>query len=201
MDQKKFQINKPNTKKKFEVDEDKPKKKFVIEPGNWVQQRNANDCGPALILNALGELGVVVPDRNIEDVRNTVNRIRGSTPLPATGWFVSSDVGRYLSDVAGLRVEEYAANPYRKQEVIDAVEAVFRARAFDLLYITVGRHFRGILNKNNQLVLLDSFKSGPETVSPEDAWGLIERSINAGEGMRIERVGIVKRGEAAYLGL
>lgn len=199
MDQKKFQINKP---KKFEIQEDKPKKKFVIESGTsyaWTQQRNANDCGPALILNSLGELGITVQDRSIEDVRGTVNRIRGSSPLPATGWFLTSDVGRYLSEIGRLRVEEYVPLPYRKKEVFDAVESVFRARSFDLIYITIGRHFRGILNKNNELILLDSFTSGPETLSSEQAWNLISRTLNATDGTRIERVGVVTRGEVGYV--
>ena len=72
MDQKKFQIHQSIVPKKFEIQSDKSKKKFVIEqgtPDDWIQQRNSNDCGPALILNSLRGLDVSVPDKNIDDVR------------------------------------------------------------------------------------------------------------------------------------
>lgn len=202
MDQKKFQIHKPNVQKKFEIEPDKPKKKFIVEsgtPDNWTQQRNSNDCGPALLLNSLRELSIEVPDKTIGDVRVTVNAIRGNSPLPPTGWFLSSDVGRYFSEVAKLRVEEFMPRPYERQEVAHLVESRFRDRSFDLIYITIGRHFKGILNKQNELILLDSFKSCPEVLSSEQALELIKQTLNATDGTRIEVIGVVSRGESGYV--
>lgn len=199
---KKFEVTEPD-KKKFVIDEPKKfevKKKFEIEneKPNWFKQENSDDCGPCLILNALAELEIQTLDRDIQSVRNKVNQSRGqSEQLAPGGWFRSTDVGQYLSD-AGLDVDEYPVRPYERQATHDSIKQIFDEGSFDFIYITLGRHFRGIIRKEGQLMLLDSFKTGPENITADSAWSLIEDTINVSSDTVMQRVGVVRRGTPGY---
>ena len=197
----KFEIHQPNEepRKKFEI-QNPEKKKFQIEnsPQQWFQQENTNDCGPCLVLNALNELGVETAERSIEAVRNKVNQTRGrSEQLDTNGWFRTSDVGRYLSE-NGLGVDEYATRQFEKVENLAKIKQIFDNQNFDFIYVTLGSHFRGIVNKEDQLILLDSFNTGPRVIENNEAWSLIENTVNSGEGMRLGVVGIVRRSNPGY---
>ena len=193
---KKFEIN-PPVKKKFEVE--KPRKKFEIQgSGRWFQQENSNDCGPCLILNALNELGIQTTEHDIKSVREKVSQSRGQSELlRENGWFRTSDVGRYLSE-AGLGIDEYATRQFEKVENLTAIKQIFDNRLFDFIYITLGNHFRGIVNKDAQLILLDSFNNGPQVIENDGAWKLIENTVNSSEGMNLGVVGIVRRNNPGY---
>ena len=54
------------------------------------------------------------------------------------------------------------------------------------------------MNKEGQLILLDSFDTGRQIIDSNTAWKLIENTVNSSNGTRIERVGIVKRDNPGY---
>jgi hypothetical protein len=205
---KRFQI-----KKHFQITSEQnapqgtPKKRFVITsetppetPHAWFKQSNEDDCGPCLILNSLPRLDPGYTTSNIAEVRASVNsmrRARGLEELPATANLTSEDLGRYLAQAGRLEVEEFPVLPYEAQEVLQAVDTNLMQRQFDLIYTTVGRHFRGIMpvGQPNRYVLLDSLLDAPQLVGEDEVRLLLTRSAVGAHENRIERIGIVRRSD------
>jgi len=205
---KKFEIlSVTPTKKRFEIVE--PKKKFDIEYEDservaveWYQQANANDCGPCLILNGLRRIeGASHIPSDINEVRQDINRLRrerGQQELDPSAWLTSEDVGRYLSEVAGLNVEEYACFRDVADETSQSIRDSLEQRSFEMIYSTAGRHFRGIVPFGDGDLLLDSLADAPREQTAESINEMIGQSVNSADRERVERLGIVRQGEAGY---
>ena len=194
---KKFEIIEPE-KKKFTIEN--PKKKFEIHgrEKTWFKQENLIDCGPCLILNVLQELNVEIPEKTIEAVRTKAGQMRGGTnSLAQSEWFRSTDVGGYFAE-AGLGVDEYASLPFEKAEKLELVREIFDAQDFQLIYITLGNHFKGILNKDGELMILDSLNTGPQHIGTSNAWKLIENTVLTSTERLIGRVGVVRRNNPGF---
>lgn len=209
---KKFEINQPEEKKKFQINETSPKKfeikkKFIVhtETGRdisleWFQQKNSNDCGPCLLLNGLRLLHVESIPNSIDEVRETVNQMRrekGRPELPSNGWFTSEDVGEYLAQVAGMEVEEYPVYPYDAENVKQQINWNISQRPYELMYTTVGNHFRAVAptSEPNQFYLLDSFLNEPKIISQGEAQELLERTVSSRSENRVERVGVARKSQ------
>ena len=218
MERKKFEIIENAPKKKFEIISEtslkrkfeiKSKKRFEIKTQEgenitleWFQQRNANDCGPCLILNGLRRIEGVqhIPD-DISEVRREVNRLREERGRPELGpsdWFTSEDIGRYLSEIAGLNVEEYACFADVAEETERNIRNSLEERPFDMLYSTAGRHFRGVVPKEENFELLDSLQDAPTESTADSINNMVAGSVYAASRERVERLGIVRRGQPGY---
>ena len=210
MERKKFEIGPIVTppKKKFEIIP--PKKKFEIKTQEgenikleWFRQTNANDCGPCLLLNGLHRIENVrhIP-HDIAEVRREVNRLRRESQRPELGpsdWFTSEDIGKYLSEVAGLNVEEYVCFRDVAEETEREIGNSLRQNSFDMIYSTAGRHFKGIIPSEDHYELLDSFNSAPSEQTAESINEMIGRSVyGTTRGSMPMRFGIIRRGEPVY---
>ena len=212
--QKRFEIReiKDQGKKRFEI---KAKKKFEIQIQQntpitleWFQQDNAHDCGPCLLLNGLQMLQVQEIPQSIEQVRREVNGLRrqeGRPELSQIANFTSEDIGKYLSEIAGLNVQEYPCLPYEADNVMRSIEQNLESDPYDMIYMTNGTHFRGLLpgaEKEGEFLLLDSLTDAPRAMNENSSINLVRDNVYAQQSsdrIRMERVGIVrKHGEAGY---
>jgi|GEM_PF-4666320 len=209
--EKKFEIR-DSAPKKFEIQKD-PQKKFIIhkkkfvihtEQGRdvsmeWFQQENGNDCGPCMLLNGLNLLKVEGIPSSIGEVREQVSELRrigGRPPLAPGGWFTSTDVGEYLAHIGGMEVGEYPIYPYKPDSVKASIMQDLGGRPYDLMYTTVGNHFRAVCPaaEPGQYYLLDSFLNEPRIVGEADVNRLIESAASSRVPNRLERVGISRKG-------
>ncbi len=207
--EKKFVIKKPA--KTFRIlgstpgnqSEAPARKRFVIrsegtpvQNQEWFRQNNSSDCGPCLILNSLRKIkGAYHIPQSIDEVRQEVNKFRrekNQVELQPDGWFTNTDIQEYLTRVAGLDVKQYAAFADQAEEVSNNIRTNLEGAPFEMIYGTVGRHFRGIVPSETGYELLDSFNSDPQAVDTDRVNSLISESIAQSTPARTEVIGIVR---------
>lgn len=193
MERKKFEIRQ-ESKKKFEIHSESQAKNVR----DWFRQTNDSDCGPCLILNGLRRIrGVQHVPQSIDEVRRDVNRLRregGRQELQPNGWLTSEDIQRYLRDVAGFSVKEYAIFQDSADEVKQNIQTDLQ-QPFELVYGTAGRHFRALVSGEQGYELLDSFNEGPRPVGADVLNDFINRAAQESTADRVERIGIVRAPE------
>jgi hypothetical protein len=170
-------------------------------PG-WFQQKNANDCGPCLLLNFLAVRGLASPG-SIAEMRAEVNRkIREGNQRTAelnqrtertaalraelgpSAWLSTEDINNYLHALGyrlrpwGFRIGNRADQEEARAEILQAIR-----RDFDLLYATAGAHFTGVTpvaGQAGRYLLLDSFNRGPVAIDERGLRDFIERGLSSG---------------------
>ncbi len=192
----KFEIHPPQQKKKFEIqNQENQKKKFEVT-SKWFKQTNEHDCGPCLILNALGKMNVGLSERNVAEVRTEINRLRSvnnQEGLQQDRWIFADDIEKLLRKY-GLDVKEYALFLDDKNETLDSINKELD-KQFDLIVSTSGSHFRGIIKNpqtSGEYLLLDSFSDGPQNVDGSVLNNFIEQGFNAPAG-RVEKIIIARK--------
>ncbi|MBU2259277.1 hypothetical protein KKC44_01605 [Patescibacteria group bacterium] len=147
------------------------KRKFTRRKVKWFRQKNAFDCGPCVLLNALQFLGVtqqlrISPEQlNIKSIRERSNERRrelGEPELPPNGWFHDDiDIYTLLKEI-GLHIN-VVTDPQTAEKLIEE-------HKHDLIITGSGSHFRAfVYAPDKNLIVLDSMCSGPQLVSSQDA--------------------------------
>lgn len=186
-------------KGRFEIKKESEEQPFQMS-GDWHRQANDNDCGPCMILNISSALGLSIPDTTIQEVRDHVNgtrREQRNEPLDSQQNLLSGDVGDYLANVMKLNVEDYPCVEYEPDKILRKIHESINTRSPMLIYSTRGRHFRAIVwdtSAPDQPILLDSFSSGPQSVTPNGVENFIHDTVYGSKKGRVEHFGIVRHG-------
>lgn len=149
----------------------------------WHKQKNGNDCGPCLLLNALEVMKISHSERTIHDVRTAVNTSRregNRQELADNGWLSTNDIEAFMQKY-NFKVTTYSIIPQEKDRIFNLIQQQFQARDFDLIYTTQGSHFRGLRPKNDSsdFVMLDSFLDAPTILSDQQAWAQLQKTMAA----------------------
>lgn len=180
--------------KHFEIQDGEVSQKSR-EGGFWLKQRNDYDCGPCLLLNSAHILGFHLPHQSIEQIRNAINAERRNDrtreQLSRTGWLTATDLGDYLHNYCGMTGVNYAL---LGENVIENIFSEIN-NSFDLMVLTVGRHFRGVVpaQRRDRFLVLDSMRDGPEEITRESLNSLIQHSYESSSGERKENIGVYRR--------
>lgn len=157
-----------------------PRKRLEI---TWDQQKNASDCGPLSILHALIRVNFLGRPRSLQEIRDAValRRQRDGQPLTArvggdirtTGWFTSFDIRNYLKD-SGIPADILSNKPD-----IDGVKEKLFSNPRKFYILATGNHFKVIryTGQGEIFELLDSFQNGPQSLSKQAAYNLLDQSI------------------------
>ena len=174
--------------KKFEVHGEKtPAASPENERGRfsitWHKQENPSDCGPMAILNALIRIDFPNRPTSVQQIRDAVaqRRLADGQSLNArvggdirtTGWLASSDLHKYLRSL------QMPADILSRKPDVESVKKELLANPHKFFIFATGNHFKVVryTGPGEAFELLDSMKSGPETISKEEAYRVLDQSI------------------------
>lgn len=164
--------------KKFEVQN---VSEDVQEGQGWWKQANASDCGPMAILNGLKSIGFDGGPKSVQQIRDAVaiRRIREGQStqstmgdISSTGWLNGIDLWQYLVHDLKVPADIVTKNP----NDIEQIKRELSGNSGKFYIMNTGNHFQVLKGTNDPEVfeLLDSFSDGPQTISRERAYEMIE---------------------------
>lgn len=203
---KKFEIKKKfhvdyiiGSNKKFEINDFKSKKRFIImkeqheQSKLWYQQKNSNDCGPCLLLNAANILEVDVPHKNILELREYINKIRREKGLDIKGineWLSVNDLNEYFIKIMKFKVYPFILKDTetRFEEFKDNLKT-----PYEMIYFTGGSHFVGIIPEEQNYLYLDSFLKNPQIINESRLDQIINFNISNSSINRLNFGAIIRK--------
>lgn len=149
----------------------------------WHTQENPSDCGPMAVLNALIRINFPNRPTSVQAVRNFVAESRereGQSALArvggdvrTSGWLSSFDIQKYLLSLP-MPAEVLSSKPDMEE-----VKEELRADPNKFFILATGNHFKVVryTGEGENFEILDSLQSGPQAVSKERAYELLDQSV------------------------